>query len=527
LITLEQVRPERLEAYGGPIPTPAIAALAADGILFENASTPIPLARPALASLFLGLAPDRTNVRDEESDRLMPRARTLAAMFSERGFETAAFVSSPLASYSSGLDAGFAIFDGPEDLLVGPARNFPPVRPAADLAANFGKWIGTLPPGKNFFAWVHFADARGFPAALADDPNSLSYQVALGEIDAGIGAIRNALSTRSRPVEIVVVGTQGALLGEDGAFGDAFWLREESLRVPLVWSGGRASEAGWRATRDTRRVDLLDVSATVAPERIENGEGANLFDGASIPADRPRRAWSWATDDRFGWPTLSAVDIGGGWTVFEELEGERPAVPRERVLDDGLRGRLEAAGLRLGKGIDRPSAIPADANEQIREVHAVERALSNERPRIAWRKVRDVMEKRPDSLALWTQRLFLASMTENREWISEPLAGALERFPGRPEVLHWAAHCAFALEDYPKAEALVEVAVRMGAGDADLYYDLACTRSLAGDHVASLDWLSKSIAAGYRNWDWMEKDPDLAGVRSHPGYARLLQETTR
>jgi hypothetical protein len=527
LITLEQVRPDRLEAFGGPIPSPAIAALASEGVVFEDASTPVPLARPALASLFLGLAPDRTDVRDEESDRVTPGSRTLASVFSETGFETAAFVSSPLASYSSGLDAGFAIFDGPEDLVVGPARNFTPVRPASEVVSNFEKWLESVPYGKGFFAWVHLADARGLSATLAENADANSYDAALGAVDAAIGRIRESLAKRAGPVEIVVAGTQGAMLGEDGAFGDAFWLREETLHVPLVWSGGRASEPARKGTRDRRRVDLLDVGATVAPGRIEGADGANLFGVGTFPGNRPRRAWTWSTDDRFGWPTLSAVDEGSGWEVSEGLTGTRPAFPRERLLDDDLRQRLEAAGLKVGKGIDLPATLPSDANEQIRAVQLIEKHLADGRPRMAWGALRESTKIWPDSLALATHRLFVAALMAKPDWISEALAETIDRFPGRPEILHWAAHCAFALKDYPKAEALVEAAVSMGVGDADLYYDLACTRSLAGDHAASLEWLSKSIAAGYRNWDWMERDPDLVGVRSHPGYAKLLQETTR
>ncbi len=55
-----------------------------------------------------------------------------------------------------------------------------------------------------------------------------------------------------------------------------------------------------------------------------------------------------------------------------------------------------------------------------------------------------------------------------------------------------------------------------------MYYDLACARSLRGDPKGALEALDRALGAGYRNWDWIDKDPDLAATRADRGFPGLL-----
>src|SRR5437660_12035150 len=58
LVTLDTTRADRLGCYGyAPALTPALDALAAQGVLFERACTPAPLTLPAHASMMTGLYP--------------------------------------------------------------------------------------------------------------------------------------------------------------------------------------------------------------------------------------------------------------------------------------------------------------------------------------------------------------------------------------------------------------------------------------------------------------------------------------
>src|SRR5688500_9105240 len=71
LVTLGALRRDALGAYGAtPSPTPALDALAAQGVVFEDALAPAPLDLPSHASLMTGLDPRRHGVRDDGAGAL-------------------------------------------------------------------------------------------------------------------------------------------------------------------------------------------------------------------------------------------------------------------------------------------------------------------------------------------------------------------------------------------------------------------------------------------------------------------------
>src|SRR5690242_20149966 len=92
IFTLDTMRADRLPAYGfRGIATPALDALAAEGVLFEQAFAPVPLTLPSHASLFSGLNPHRLGVRDNAGAPLSADVETLAEIMAARGSRTAAF----------------------------------------------------------------------------------------------------------------------------------------------------------------------------------------------------------------------------------------------------------------------------------------------------------------------------------------------------------------------------------------------------------------------------------------------------
>ncbi len=57
--------------------------------------------------------------------------------------------------------------------------------------------------------------------------------------------------------------------------------------------------------------------------------------------------------------------------------------------------------------------------------------------------------------------------------------------------------------------------------DPLVYYNLACSCSLANDHQQAYDALNRAIDHGYRDFRWLTKDPDLAAFRKHALYRKL------
>ncbi len=86
-----------------------------------------------------------------------------------------------------------------------------------------------------------------------------------------------------------------------------------------------------------------------------------------------------------------------------------------------------------------------------------------------------------------------------------------------------AANYAFAGK---QAEAIrqLETAVTLRPNDANILYNAACTYAVMNRKREALDLLGKTRAAGYTNWDWIARDPDLACLHEEPEFQRLLEE---
>ena len=54
-----------------------------------------------------------------------------------------------------------------------------------------------------------------------------------------------------------------------------------------------------------------------------------------------------------------------------------------------------------------------------------------------------------------------------------------------------------------------------------VFYNLACSYSLAGEMGHAVGALEKALHLGYRDFDWLAKDPDLKPLRAHTAFDDL------
>jgi len=54
-----------------------------------------------------------------------------------------------------------------------------------------------------------------------------------------------------------------------------------------------------------------------------------------------------------------------------------------------------------------------------------------------------------------------------------------------------------------------------------VFYNLACSYALAGEIDRAAGALEKSLELGYRDFDWLAKDPDLKPLRAHIAFDDL------
>lgn len=183
LVTASSLRRDHLSAYLYGRPTSAWPAseeerrqaralalddLAAQGVLFADASSGSPRQFPALCSLFTGA---RGSVAGDpaQDQALEAGAVTLAEGFQAAGFSTAAFVAGAWLKDARGLDQGFENFQWRfSDAAV------------LELARQ---WLEEAEqrPDRPWFVWVHLAggdpphDPRGLPAVPGEAQGVLDF----------------------------------------------------------------------------------------------------------------------------------------------------------------------------------------------------------------------------------------------------------------------------------------------------------------------------------------------------------------
>lgn len=165
LITLDTLRADHVGAYGSKrARTPAIDALAREGVVFENAYSLIPITLPSHASIFFSKPPH--TVRNYNNGQVVRKQRAYPSfvnLFRKEGFRTAAFVSMGILASEFGLNEGFQEY----------SDEFPAERwylSAQEVNQRVFPWLEAL-KGRRFFLWVHYSDPHDpyAPPDTADD----------------------------------------------------------------------------------------------------------------------------------------------------------------------------------------------------------------------------------------------------------------------------------------------------------------------------------------------------------------------
>jgi arylsulfatase A-like enzyme len=140
LIVVDTLRADHLSAYGYRRPTtPELDRLAAGGVLFERAISQGSWTIPSMVSMLTG-----AYIADELI-AIPPDQTTLAQVFQQGGYRTAAFIYNDVLGADNGFQAGFELFDFQD----------PPYSPIDKIAA----WIGAN-RGKRSFTFIHLNEAH-------------------------------------------------------------------------------------------------------------------------------------------------------------------------------------------------------------------------------------------------------------------------------------------------------------------------------------------------------------------------------
>jgi arylsulfatase A-like enzyme len=158
LITIDTLRADHLPSFGYPIDTaPFLTSLAAQSVSFSRAFAQSATTGPSHASIFTSLYPLQHGVQNN-AQRLDESFVTLAERLSERGYDTAAFVSGNAHFGASRIAQGFEDYDQPGKEIRNSNGNLMLYRPADQTTDSVLRWLESRSIGRPLFLWVHYFD---------------------------------------------------------------------------------------------------------------------------------------------------------------------------------------------------------------------------------------------------------------------------------------------------------------------------------------------------------------------------------
>jgi arylsulfatase A-like enzyme len=427
LMVLDTVRARNVSTYGYARPTaPEFDALAREGALFLDATSPSTWSLPSHASLFTGRYPSSHGAHGEHQ-YLDARFPTLAQELARNGYETFCFTSNAWISDGLGLTRGFDFQDASWKSGGGPGLGFSFIHRLLDrlglqardkggavVADHFEAWARARPAEgvRPAFVFLNFIEAhfpyhqlphdylwrfteRGYgdlrsisvdlvaqqfggegrPVEAVGEPARAMYDGGVAYtsrlLDRVVSALR-ARGTLDRTV-LVVLADHGEILGERaGFFGHGPSLYQESVGVPLFVRYPPRIPAGARVEAPVSTLGvfatILDLAGLAQLPTLQVGSLAPLATG---------------TAGASGGPILSELQR------TREITAERPDVQmsgaqRYRLFREGSLKLVERTGgppllydLAADPGETRDLAAerPADAARMLARLGEVRASL--------------------------------------------------------------------------------------------------------------------------------------------------------
>jgi arylsulfatase A-like enzyme len=304
LISLDTLRPDRLETYGYGQPTsPNLAELAREALVFERAYSASGVTAESHMSIFTSLYPSAHRVSPVEPVRpLAAGIPLLAELLAERGYATAGFHDGGNLAPEYGFGRGFDAYphstfahaggwlptlawlaergEAPFFLFLHTYYAHDPYTPNPALRERFAPgYTGSILSDRNALwdaararcagqpdceVWRHSHDLY-WSSVDRSDPRDLAhlsglYDAQIRELDAAFLRVLLAIRKLPRDTLVIVLSDHGEAFGEHGEVLHTT-LFEEITRVPLLVRHPRARDTWGR--RFGAPVSLVDVAPSV------------------------------------------------------------------------------------------------------------------------------------------------------------------------------------------------------------------------------------------------------------------------
>jgi choline-sulfatase len=350
LLTIDTCRADRLSCYGYEhLHTVHLDALAAEGVLFEKARTCVPITLPSHVSIMTGAYPAFHGVRENGYYKAADSLVTLAEIFKEAGYATAAFVGAfPLESrfnLNQGFDHYGDAFGDREGLGragLGGVSIFYQERPAGEVNAEFFRWLDDA-RGEPFFAWLHYFDPHQ-PHEMRPPYDSMCagrpYDAEIAYVDECVGKLRQELQRRGllERTVLAVTSDHGEALGEHGELTHALLLYDSTLRVPMIIRCPQSMGLQTRVSLPVRTVDLaqtlLELAGVGPTSRLQGSSLVPAMRGHTI-SEEDHYYETFYGKLHFGWSVLLGYQKGD-WKYVHGPSPELYDVSRDGGESDNL-----------------------------------------------------------------------------------------------------------------------------------------------------------------------------------------------
>jgi len=368
IISIDTTRADYLGCMGraGGI-TPHIDALAADGVLFENAISPVPETLPSHSTMLTGTDPVFHGVHRNENYSLGESNETLAERLRDEGFCTAAIVSSFVLDRQFGLDQGF---DSYSDRFEGAGSSIGiNERRGEEVSREAVSWLAAQ-GDRPFFLFLHYFD----PHMTYDPPEPFksrfageSYAGEIAYVDHCIGQVVAALKEQDLydSTLIVVTSDHGEMLGEHGELTHSYYIYQSAVRVPLIFKAPRHTRHK-EGVRRSGLVGLVDIVPTVCvllgidpPAEVQGVDLSPTFSSAAEPDTARYIYCESTTPTAFRANPLLGLVTHDGWKYILTTRPELYNLSADPAEETNLVGREQRRATLLREHLEQ---IVADQN---------------------------------------------------------------------------------------------------------------------------------------------------------------------
>jgi arylsulfatase A-like enzyme/predicted Zn-dependent protease len=313
LITVDTLRADRIHCYGfAEIETPFMDLFARRGVKFDKCISQTPLTLPSHTTILTGTHPLFNGVRDNGGFLVPQELVTLAELFKDKGYQTAAFVAAYVVDSKWGLNQGFDYYFDNFDLSRFQRISLGSVqRPADEVMDEALSWLEERKDEK-FFTWIHLYD----PHTPYEPPPPFDRKYPgrpyIGEIaftDSQLGRLWEFLEERNLLENsfLIFASDHGESLGEHQESSHGFFVYQEGIHVPLIFVTPFEKLQGISTSAVVSLVDvmptILEMAELPIPSQVQ---GESLLPIFFDPGKSHSYAYSETFYPRFhyGWSEL-------------------------------------------------------------------------------------------------------------------------------------------------------------------------------------------------------------------------------